>query len=184
MLSKEDLHTLKSQNYQLIFNIGVPYSGKKTQCEKISKEFKYSKISIKEIIKKEISLKTKLGLEAKKSIDNAQPIKTETLTGILISNIIESPELSIIIEGFPNTLEQALFFEQNVIPIYKIIIHDANEEECLNRMEEALNHKINKEEFSKIYSESQKNIDEIYHFYSPFSIVHKVDDNGAIAKIN
>ena len=184
MLSKEDLHTLKSQNYQLIFNIGVPYSGKKTQCEKISKEFKYSKISIKEIIKKEISLKTKLGLEAKKSIDNAQPIKTETLTGILISNIIESPELSIIIEGFPNTLEQALFFEQNVIPIYKIIIHDANEEECLNRMEEALNHKINKEEFSKIYRESAKNIDEIYQFYSPFSIVHKVDANGAIAKIN
>ena len=185
MLSKEDLHTLRSQNYQLIFNIGVPFSGKKTQCEKISKEFKYSKISIKEIIQKEINSKTNLGLEAKKSLDNKEPIKTEILTGILISNIIESPELSIIIEGFPNTLEQALFFEQNVIPISKIIIHEANEEECFNRMEESRGcEKKTKEEFSKIYNEYQKNIDEIYQFYSPFSIVHKVDANGAIAKVN
>jgi hypothetical protein len=34
MISKEDLSTLRSKNYQLIFNIGVPFSGKKTQCEK------------------------------------------------------------------------------------------------------------------------------------------------------
>ena len=185
MLSKEDLHTLRSQDFQLIFNIGVPFSGKKTQCEKISKEFKYSKISMKEIIQKEIESKTNLGLEAKKYLDNKEQIKTEILTGILISNIIESPELSIIIEGFPNTLEQALFFEQNVININKIIIYDANEEECFNRMEEAQNcEKISKEEFSKLYNEFLKNINEINKFYSPFSIVHKVDANGAIAKVN
>ena len=136
MLSQEDLHTLRSQNYQLIFNIGVPYSGKKTQCEKISKEFKYSKIIMKEIIQKEIASKTNLGIQAKQSLENKEPIKTEILVSILISNIIESHELSIMIEGFPNTLEQALFFEQNVIPINKIIIYDTKEEECFNRMEE------------------------------------------------
>ena len=101
MISKEDLYTLKEKNYQLIFNIGAPCTGKKTQCEKISNEFKYSKIFMHEIIQKEIKLNTNLGKEAKKFLDNKEQIKTEILTSILISNIIESHELSIMIEGFP-----------------------------------------------------------------------------------
>ena len=186
MLSQEDLHTLRSQNYQLIFNVGVPYSGKKTQCEKIANEFKYSKISMKEIIQKEINSKTTLGLQAKQSLDNKEPIKTEILTSILISNIIESHELSIIIEGFPNTLEEALFFEQNVIPINKIIIYDTKEEECFNRMleDKKVKEKMAKEEFSEIYKKFLKNMDEIFDFYNPFSVVHRVDVNGAIAQVN
>jgi adenylate kinase family enzyme len=186
MLSKEDLYTLRSQNYQLIFNTGVPYSGKKTQCDKISKEFKYSKIIMKDIIQKEIDSKTTTGIQAKQSIENNEPIKIEILTSILISRIIESHELSIIIEGFPNTLEEALFFEQNVIPINKIIIYDAKEEECFNRMLEDKNRteKMTKEEFSEIYKNSLKNMNEIFDFYSPFSIVHRVDVNGAIAQVN
>ena len=186
MLSKEDLYTLRSQNYQLIFNTGVPYSGKKTQCDKISKEFKYSKIIMKDIIQKEIDSKTTIGIQAKQSIENNEPIKIEILTSILISRIIESHELSIIIEGFPNTLEEALFFEQNVIPINKIIIYDAKEEECFNRMLEDKNRteKMTKEEFSEIYKNSLKNMNEIFDFYSPFSIVHRVDVNGAIAQVN
>ena len=187
MLSQEDLNTLRSQNYQLIFNIGVPYSGKKTQCEKIANEFKYSRISMKEIIQKEINSKTKLGIQIKQSLENKEPIKTDILTSILISSIIESPELSIMIEGFPNTLEEALFFEQNVIPITKIIIYDAKEEECFNRMEEDKNkkeEKMTKEEFSKVYNNILKNMDEINNFYSPFSIVHRVDVNGPIAQVN
>ena len=186
MLSKEDLYSLRSKNYQLIFNTGVPYSGKKTQCDKISKEFKYSKIIMKDIIQKEIDSKTTIGIQAKQSIENNEPIKIEILTSILISRIIESHELSIIIEGFPNTLEEALFFEQNVIPINKIIIYDAKEEECFNRMLEDKNRteKMTKEEFSEIYKNSLKNMNEIFDFYSPFSIVHRVDVNGAIAQVN
>ena len=186
MLSKEDLFTLRSQNYQLIFNIGVPYSGKKTQCEKISKEFKYFKINMKEIIQKEINSQTNLGLQAKESLEKNEPLKIEVLTSILISNIIESPELSIIIEGFPNTLEEAIFFEQNVIPINKIIIYDIKEEESFNRMLEDKNtlEKKTKEEFSEIYKNFEKNMDEIYNFYLPFSAVQKVDVNGSIAQVN
>ena len=142
MLSKEDLHTLKSQNYQLIFNIGVPYSGKKTQCEKISKEFKYSKISIKEIIKKEISLKTKLGLEAKKSIDNAQPIKTETLTGILIKEIDElnlnNNELNLQNEFLKN---KVIYYEKEIKYLNtknKVPIDPDSEEEVFEKLKDGI----------------------------------------------
>ena len=43
---------------------------------------------------------------------------------------------------------------------------------------------ISKEEFSKLYNDSLKNINEIFNFYSPFSVVHKVDVNGSIAQVN
>ena len=185
MISKEDLSTLRSKNYQLIFNIGVPYSGKKTQCEKIANEYKYSKLYMKEMIEKEIKSNTILGQEAKKFIDNKEQIKTEILTSILMSNIIESHELSIMIEGFPNTLDEALYFEQNVIPITKIIQYNANEKECFYRLEESKNgEKMTKEEFSKKYNEVLKNVTEINTFYSPFSIIHNIDANKSIAEVN
>ena len=185
MISKEDLSTLRSKNYQLIFNIGVPYSGKKTQCEKIANEYKYSKLYMKEMIEKEIKSNTILGQEAKKFIDNKEQIKTEILTSILMSNIIESHELSIMIEGFPNTLDEALYFEQNVIPITKIIQYNANEKECFYRLEESKNgEKMTKEEFSKKYNEALKNVTEINIFYSPFSIIHNIDANKSIAEVN
>ena len=185
MISKEDLLTLRSKNYQLIFNIGVPFSGKKTQCEKVSNEFKYSKLYMKEIIQSEINSNTTLGNEAKKYLDNNEPIKTEVLASILISKIIESSELSVMIEGFPNTLEDALYFEQNIIPITKIIVYNANEDECFNRVEESKNkEKLSKEGFSKKYNEALKNIDEIKKFYSPFSIIHNIDANKSIAEVN
>ena len=185
MISKEDLYTLKEKNYQLIFNVGPPFSGKKTQCEKISNEFKYSKIFMHEIIQKEIKLNTNLGKEAKKYLDNKELIKTEILTSILISNIIESHELSIMIEGFPNTLEEALFFEQNVIPITKIINYKANLDECFNRFEESKpKEKMSKEEFSKKYNEIIKNVEIINKFYIPFSIIHNIDANKSIAEVN
>ena len=185
MISKEDLLTLRSKNYQLIFNIGVPFSGKKTQCEKVSNEFKYSKLYMKEIIQSEIKSNTTLGNEAKKYLDNNEPIKTEVLAAILISKIIESTEISVMIEGFPNTLEDALYFEQNIIPITKIIIYNASEDECFNRLEESKNkEKLSKEDFSKKYNEALKNIDEIKKFYSPFSIIQNIDANKSIAEVN
>ena len=185
MISKEDLLTLRSKNYQLIFNIGVPFSGKKTQCEKVSNEFKYSKLYMKEIIQSEIKSNTTLGKEAKKYLDNNEPIKTEVLAAILISKIIESTEMSVMIEGFPNTLEDALYFEQNIIPITKIIVYNANEDECFNRLEESKNkEKLSKEDFSKKYNEALKNIDEIKKFYSPFSIIQNIDANKSIAEVN
>ena len=185
MISKEDLSTLRSKNYQLIFNIGVPCSGKKTQCEKIANEFKYSKLNMHELIEKEIKSNTHIGQEAKKYIDKNEQINTEILVSILIGNIIESHELSIMIDGFPNTLDEALFFEQKVIPITKIIQYNASEEECFYRFEESKKDKnVTKEEFSKKYNEVLKNVNEINAFYSPFSIIHTIDANKSIAEVN
>ena len=55
LIEKEDIDLLLSKNYHLIFCIGPMGSGKKTQINKISQEFKYSKIFLSELISKEIN---------------------------------------------------------------------------------------------------------------------------------
>ena len=55
LISQNDLQKLKDKNYRLIFCIGLPGCNKESQIEKVSNEFKFSKINIKEIIEKEIS---------------------------------------------------------------------------------------------------------------------------------
>ena len=50
-ISQEDLQTIKKKNYHLIFCVGLPGCEKESQIEKVSNEFKYSRISIKNILK-------------------------------------------------------------------------------------------------------------------------------------
>ena len=184
MLSQEDLKTLRSKNYQLIFNVGLPFTGKKTQCEKIANEFKYSKLIMQDIINKEIKSNTNLGKEAQKCIENKEPIKTEILASILVSNIIESKELSIMIEGFPNKLEEALFFEQKIMPIKKIIKYNITEDESFYRTNESSETKISKEDFQKKFNEILTSMNEIDNFYSPYSIIQNIDANKSITEVN
>ena len=115
LIEKEDLDLLKTRNYHVIFCVGPPGAGKKTQIEKISSEFQYSKLYLNEKIQKEIDTKTKLGLQAKEFLDKKEPIKTEVIVAILVRGIIECKELSILISDFPRNLEDAQYFEQNVI---------------------------------------------------------------------
>ena len=52
-IPQDILSSFKSKNYRLIFCIGYPGSGIQSQVEKVSNEFKYNKLDIKETIKKE-----------------------------------------------------------------------------------------------------------------------------------
>jgi hypothetical protein len=55
LIEKEDLELLRTRNYHLIFCIGPLGSGRKSQIEKISEEFHYSKLNISETIQKEVN---------------------------------------------------------------------------------------------------------------------------------
>ena len=46
LIEKEDLELLRTRNYHLIFCIGPLGSGRKSQIEKISEEFHYSKLNL------------------------------------------------------------------------------------------------------------------------------------------
>ena len=58
LIEKEYLELLRIRNYHLVFCIGPLGSDRKSQIEKISEEFHYSKLNLEEAIQKEINSNT------------------------------------------------------------------------------------------------------------------------------
>ena len=184
LIEKEDLELLKTRNYHLIFCVGPLGSGRKSQIDKISEEFHYSKLFLADVIKKEINSNTKLGQEANNFLSKNEPISTEVLVAILVRGIIECSELSILIVGFPEKLEHAQYFEQNILPIKLILKFNCPEEICYKRLTEELGFEKSKEEYNTIYTNTTNDLNELFSFYNPYSLIREIDTNKSITEMN
>ena len=69
MITEEEMETLKKKNPELILIIGPRGVGKTSQVEKISKEFRYTKLDINNLIDEEIIAGSELGEKLQKSWD-------------------------------------------------------------------------------------------------------------------
>jgi adenylate kinase len=182
LISQEDIELIKQKNPQLFFIFGYPGTGQKSQIEKVCKEFRYGKVNMKEVIKKEIENNTELGEKIK--IDSSDP---EVLTAILIKELKEVQEDHVFINQFPLNLEQALFFEQNVFPIETFINFKADCETCYKRIQEKekdLENKTSIDDFKNTYDDYSRNINKLIEFYEPYGIMRYVDASKSIGEVN
>ena len=184
LIEKEDLDLLRTRNYHLIFCVGPLGSGKKSEIDKISQEFHYSKLDLAEAITKEINSNTKLGEQAKEFLSKNEPISTEVIVAILVRGIIECHELSILVIGFPEKLEHAQYFEQNILPIKLILKFNCPEEICYKRLTEELGFEKSKEEYNTIYTNTTTDLKELFSFYNPYSIIREIDTNKSVTEMN
>ena len=184
-ISSETLQTFKSKNLRLIFCIGFPGSGLESQIEKVSNEFKYNKICIQSSIKKEIELDTDLGKSLKEYSDKCESYPKDLLVNLIITKSLEcGNNKTILISGFPNNLEEAQYFEENIGPIELILKFNASKETCIHNLKEIPECKINEEEFGKKYDEILNNFNSLTEFYSPYSLIREIDCNKSIDEIN
>ena len=182
-IPQDILSSFKSKNYRLIFCIGYPGSGIQSQVEKVSNEFKYNKLDIKETIKKEISQETELGQKPK----DLSIYPKEIITNLIISKCLEfKKDQTILISGFPNTLEEAQYFEQNIDQIELIIKFNASKETCFYNLKEnpECGMGLNEEEFGKKYDEINNNFNILKEFYESYSLIREIDCNKSIDDIN
>ena len=184
LISKEDLDLLHERDYHLVFCIGPIGSGKKSEIGKISSEFRFSKLFLSERINQEISSKSKLGLLAQEFISKNEPISAQVIVAILVRGIVECSEESILIVGFPEKLEHAQYFEQNILNINLILKFNCPEEICYKRLCEEMDFKKSKEEYSIIYSNTQNDLKEVFDFYNPYSVIREIDTNKPIPEMN
>ena len=183
-ISQEDLQTIKKKNYHLIFCVGLPGCEKESQIEKVSNEFKYSRISIKNIIEKEISSESEIGKQINEYKTKEEYIPSELLTSLLVHNIVNCESKTVLIDGFPNRLEDALYFEQNITPIELILKFNGTEETCLHNLEES-GDSTKPEELRKIFELITNDFNILDNFYSPYSIIRDIDiNNKKIGEIN
>ena len=181
-LSEEELNTIKTKNPQLIFLLGPPGVGKTSQVEQVSNEFRYGKIDINKLIDKEIISNSELGIKLK---ENSNEI--DSLTSVFVKGIIDCNKDSILIDNFPNSLEQYLHFEKNIIPISLILNFNLDEENGYKRILEQQKNlpiKMTSEEYKKLYDDYNVKLKEIIDFYEPYGIVRDIDANKPIGVVN
>ena len=184
LISKEDLDLLHERDYHLVFCIGPLGSGKKSEISKISSEFRFSKLFLSEKINQEIASGSKLGLLAQEFISKNEPLSAKVIVAILVRGIVECSEESILIVGFPEKLEYAQYFEQNILNINLILKFNCPEEICYKRLIEETDIKKTKEEFNIIYTNTQNDLQALYDFYNPYSIIREIDTNKSIPEMN
>jgi len=117
-------------------------------------------------MREEIQKASKLG-EACKLTENYELLSTDLTIAIIIKAILSRKGKNFIIDGFPRSLEQASYFDQNVQEIKHIINLNAKEEVMFSRT------KGNKLKIRKFMEQKAEVID----YYNKFGVVKHVDAN-------
>ncbi|MBI62789.1 MAG: adenylate kinase [Chloroflexi bacterium] len=104
-----------------IILLGPPGSGKGTQAGYIKKKYNTEHVSTGDILRKEVSSDSDLGLEAKQYMDSGNLVPDQIIIEMVTNYIADIP--SILLDGFPRTLEQARAFENKLLNLKKNINH-------------------------------------------------------------
>lgn len=95
-----------------MFNLilfGPPGSGKGTQSSNIIKKYNLYHISTGDLLREEILNQTKLGIEAKKFMDEGQLVTDDLVIGMIGNKLDANPDSKgFIFDGFPRTTAQAV----------------------------------------------------------------------------
>lgn len=120
-------------NPKIIFVLGGPASGKGTQCAKLVEEFGFTHISTGDLMRQEMDKKTKEGEKIVKIVQAGGLVPFELTVQILINALIATPSQNYLIDGFPRAVDQAIYFEKNVVEAHSILFYDVPQEKMLER---------------------------------------------------
>lgn len=102
---------------KIVFLLGGPGSGKGTQCERLAKDGHIIFVSTGDLLRMEQQKDTPQGKKLKDDMAAGRLVEKETVLAILKQWISEQPKGStIVLDGFPREMGQALSFETNVQP--------------------------------------------------------------------
>ncbi len=143
-----------------ILIIGPPGAGKGVQSDFLKKEFGLNIVAFGELLRKEISNKTELGVKIENIVKSGSFIDDEIIFSILNKNL-EIYSKNILLDGFPRNLNQALFLEK--INFKFDYIFKLNVKECylLKRIKYRLISSNSSKSYNIIYNKPKiKNIDD------------------------
>ena len=137
-----------------IILLGPPGSGKGTQSYKLVEKYNLDHISTGDILRSQITDKTFLGLEAKKYMDKGELVPDKLIID-MVSSTTKNLE-SILLDGFPRTINQALSLEKEMEKLSKsidyVLYFDVPFDDLINR----LSQRISCKNCSKTFSKSDK----------------------------
>ena len=125
-----------------MFNLilfGPPGSGKGTQSANIVEKYGLIHLSTGDLLRKELKLKTPLGLEAQQFIDKGQLVPDEVVMGMISSALDNNPHArGFLFDGFPRTeaqaegLDKLLALKKSAIKL--VLFLEVDSEELIKRL--------------------------------------------------
>lgn len=105
-----------------IIFLGAPGSGKGTQAVMLSKELNIPAISTGEALRKEVDLKSAIGVEAKSYMESGRLVPDEVVVGIIKNRILQDDcKNGFILDGFPRNINQAIVLDEMLTKLGKKI---------------------------------------------------------------
>ncbi len=115
--------------------LGPPGIGKGTISKMLSKYFKVPHVSSGDIIREEIKLKTKSGIEAEPFVEKGLLVPGDIVIDLVKDRLREKDcKKGIIFDGFPRTEPQAEHLEEAGIKVKKVILFTASEKTIIKRL--------------------------------------------------
>ena len=119
---------------KIIF-LGAPGAGKGTQADKVSERLGIPTISTGAIIRAALKEGTKMGLEAKKFIEQGALVPDDIVIGIVKERLAQSDcDKGYILDGFPRSVPQAKALDEMGVKLDKIISLEVSDETIIERM--------------------------------------------------
>ena len=170
-----------------ILFLGAPGAGKGTQAELLSKNNSYLHLSTGELLRKEIRLKTSLGIKVKDTINRGELVSDDLVLAIVKQNL-DTMNKGWILDGYPRNLSQANSLNEFLIkinqPLEVVFYLDIPDEVLIKRLllrgrkdenEETIRTRL------KIYKETTEPLIE---YYRDLSLLEYIDADGDLKKIS
>ena len=179
-----------------MFNIvifGKPGSGKGTQANFLKEKYSLYHISTGDLFRKNISNRTKLGVEAKSYLDNGDLVPDSVTIKMLENEVLLNKKVKgYIFDGFPRTLAQAksldTFLNSINLKINATIALDVDENELIIRLLDRgkTTNRSDDQDLEKIknrFNEYNTKTSILIDFYNKQGIFYSVDGKGSVDDI-
>ena len=179
-----------------MFNIiifGKPGSGKGTQANFLKEKYSLYHISTGDLFRKNISNKTKLGIEAKSFLDNGDLVPDSVTIKMLENEVLSNKQVKgYIFDGFPRTFAQAesldTFLNSINLKINATIALDVDENELIIRLLDRgkTTNRSDDQDLEKIknrFNEYNNKTSILINFYQKQSKFYSVNGHGSVDDI-
>ena len=167
--------------------LGAPGAGKGTQAELLSQTNSFLHLSTGELLRKEIEMKTILGLQVKDIINKGELVSDELVLQIVRQNLDKNNK-GWILDGYPRNISQANSLNEVLIeinqPLEIVFYLDIPEEVLIKRLllrgrkddtEETIRTRVN------IY---KKTTEPLIEYFKDLSLLEHIDANRDLKTIS
>lgn len=178
----EDGETGARRKPFVTFVLGGPGSGKGTQCTRIVQAFRFTHLSVGDLLRNEISSISENGSMILNTIKEGKIVPSEVTVKLIKKAIEASKNDRILVDGFPRSEENRIAYERVIGTEPDIVLFfDCPEEEMvkrvLNRNQGRIDDNIDTvKERLRVFAEH--NLPVIKH-YSEKGKLHKIDGTGS-----